>query len=112
MTVYQGSRYTFSEARTDAEGRRFLTEREPFRFRALRDNRVHIVQQGDSLYIIAGRYFLPLERPSGYWWAIAEFQPNPIRDPTIQLVPGSVIIVPSIRTLVEDILGERRRDET
>lgn len=86
-----------------------MTEREPYRFRALRDNRVHVVSQGDTLFTIAGRYFQPLPRPAGYWWAIADFQPHAIHDPTIQLVPSSVIIVPSVRTLVEDILGARRR---
>lgn len=106
MTVHQGSRYTGVTARTDAGGRRFLTERIPFRFQARVDNILHHVTQQDTLYSLAGRYYRALERPSGYWWAIADFQPNPIRDPTIQLVPSSVIIVPSLRTLTE-ILSPR-----
>jgi hypothetical protein len=110
MAVHEGSRYTHVEGRTDLSGRMFLTERVPFRFRALRDNRVHVVSQGDTLFTIAGRYFQPLLRPAGYWWAIADFQPNPIHDPTIQLVAGSVVIVPSVRTLLEDVLGDRGRN--
>lgn len=109
MGIFQGSRNTFVEGRTDDAGRLYLTDREPYRFRALPDNQVHVVTQGDTLFAIAGRYFQPLERPAGYWWAIADFQPNPIHDPTIQLVQSSVVIVPSIRTLLEEILGERRR---
>lgn len=109
MAVYQHSRYSFCEAREDSEGRQFLTDRAQFRFKALADSRVHVVSQGDTLWAIAGRYFQPLPRPAGLWWVIADFQPNPIHDPTIQLVPGSVIIVPSVRTVLEEVLNERRR---
>lgn len=112
MAVHQGSRHSFVEGRVDAEGRTFLTDRIPYGFRALPDNRVHIVSEGDTLFTLAGRYFQPLTRPAGYWWAIADFQPHPIHDPTIALVAGSVIVVPSVRTLVEFILNERRRAET
>lgn len=111
MSVYQGSRHTFVEGRLDDEGRLFLTDRTPYSFVTRDDNRVHVVVEGDTLWSIAGRYFQGLDRPAGYWWAIADFQPNPIHDPTIALVAGSVIIVPSIRTLLEDVLGEKRRRE-
>ena len=111
MAVHQGSRHSFVEGRIDRGGRTFLTLRVPFRFRALGDNRVHVVAEGDTLYTIAGRYFQPLDRPAGYWWALADFQPHPIHDPTIALVAGSVVIVPSVRTLIGDILSEARREQ-
>jgi hypothetical protein len=57
------------------------TEREPFRFRAFPDNRQHVVQQGKTLFSLAGRYFAPLPRASGLWWVIADFQPDPVHDP-------------------------------
>ncbi len=111
MAVYEGSRYRFTEGRVDDDARSYLTEREPYGFRALPDNRHHVVEQGDTLYTIAGRYFQPLPRPAGFWWVVADFQPQPIHDPTIQLVPGAIVVVPSVRTLVEDVLGEGRRLE-
>lgn len=108
MAVHEGSRHTHVEGRVDTAGRAYLTDRVPYRFRALADNTTHVVVQGDTLWSLAGRYFQPLTRPAGYWWAIADFQPNPIHDPTIQLVPGSIVIVPSVRTLLEEVLGDRR----
>ncbi len=105
------SRHTFCSATKDDLGRSFLSERVPYGYRKLADNRTHPVVAGDTLWTLAGRYFSPLERASGFWWAIADFQPDPIFDPTLKLEPGTVLFIPSVRTLLEKILGEERRDE-
>jgi hypothetical protein len=106
-----GSRFSFCLGVLDAAGRRYLTEREPYRHRALSDDRVHTVVDGDSLFDLAGRYFAPLPRACGFWWAIADYQPDPIVDPTIALETGSTIVIPSTRVLTDVILGEARRRE-
>ena len=105
-----GSRYGFCLGVRDADGRLVLTDREPYRYREHPDTRVHVVKQGDTLWGLAGRYFAPLPRACGYWWAIADFQPaGGIVDPTIELEPGARIHVPSLRVLTDVILGEPRR---
>lgn len=106
------SRYSFCTIRLDAGGRSFLDDRVPFGYVNLPDNRTHLVQQGDTLFGIAGRMFAPLVRPAGLWWVIADFQPQPIHDPTIQLQPGRVLYVPSLRTVNERIFSEGRRIES
>lgn len=106
------SRFTFSAAVLDDAGRLLLTEREPYRFRALADTRQHVVQQGDTLFTLAGRYFAPLPRPAGLWWAIADFQPEPIHDPTLALHPGRLLFIPSVRVITEEIFSEARRQGT
>jgi hypothetical protein len=105
------SRHTFTSAVQDDEGRLVLTDREPFRFRSLPDNRQHVVKEGETIFSLAGRYFAPLPRPAGLWWVIADFQPDPIHDPTIALEPGRVLVIPSVRTVQEEIFSERRRGE-
>jgi hypothetical protein len=50
-------------------------------------------------------------RPAGLWWVIADFQPDPVHDPTLSLEPGRVLVVPSIRTVQEEIFSETRRAE-
>lgn len=114
MPVLVGSRYTFCIAVQDDEARWFLTEREPFGFVAFPDNRVHAVVQGDTLFALAGRYFAPLPRACGFWWAIADFQPSDgaIVDPTLDLEVGRTIYIPSVRVLTDIILGESRRRTT
>lgn len=105
------SRYTFTSAILDDEERLFLTDREPFRFRSLPDNRQHVVKEGETLFSLAGRYFAPLPRPAGLWWVIADFQPDPIHDPTVTLESGRVLVIPSVRTVLEEVFSEKRRAE-
>lgn len=105
------SRYSFCSAVLDDQERLFLTDREPFRYRPLPDNRQHVVKEGDTLFSLAGRYFAPLPRPAGLWWVIADFQPEPVHDPTLALELGRVVVVPSIRTITEEAFSEKRRAE-
>jgi hypothetical protein len=76
MAPQTGSRFGFCLGVLDGAGRRFLTEREPDRYRPQLDNRVHHVVDGDSLFDLAGRYFAPLPRACDYGWAIADYQPD------------------------------------
>jgi hypothetical protein len=73
------------------------------------DTRVHVVAQGDTLEGLAGRYFAPLPRACGFWWVLADFQPDPIVDPTLELDVGRRLLVPSLRVLTDVILSEQRR---
>lgn len=104
------SRYTFSSAILDENERLFLTDREPFQYQPFSDNRQHLVQEGDTLFSLAARYFSPLPRPAGLWWVIADFQQEPIHDPTLLLPSASIIVVPSLRTVNELIFSEQRRE--
>jgi hypothetical protein len=105
------SRYTFSTAVVDVEGRLFLQERIPFRFRALADTVQYKCTDGDTLQAIAGRYYQGLPRPAGLWWVLADFQPEPVFDPTVKLLAGQTIYVPSLRTVQELVFNDARRTE-
>lgn len=110
-TLHDYSRYLFCQGIVDADGKLYLTDREPFRFVTRSDNRFHTVQEGDTFYSIAFQYFAPLPRPDQFFWVIADFQPEPIVDVTVAPAKGSTIVVPSVRCLVEEILNESRRGE-
>ena len=97
MAPRTGSRHLFALGVPDELGRRFLSEREPYRFKEHTDTRVHVVAQGDTLEGLAGRYFAPLPRACGFWWVLADFQPDPIVDPTLELDVGRMWIGPSVR---------------
>ncbi len=109
MAPLAGSRHSFTAGVRDEAGRLFLTEREPYAFHTHPDTRTHVVAQGESLFDLAGRYFAPLPRACGFWWAIADFQQDPIIDPTLELELGRPLFIPSVRVLTDVILSERRR---
>jgi hypothetical protein len=109
MAPRTGSRHSFTHGVRDELERRFLTEREPYRFKVHNDTRVHVVAQGDTLFELAGRYYAPLPRACGFWWVLADLQPDPIVDPTLELDVGRRLFVPSLRVLTDVILSEWRR---
>jgi hypothetical protein len=96
----------------DDDGVQYLTQRIPYRYRVLSDTLIHIVREGETLWSIAGQYYASFERPSGLWWIIADFQPDPIFDPTLKLAAGASLFIPSLRTITELIFAESRRDES
>jgi len=104
------SRYIFTQGVIEGDDT-FLTDRVPFRYRDLDDNRIHIAKAGDTFDGLAGFYFRGMPRACGFWWAIADFQPIPVVDPTVAIEPGTRIVIPSVRVLTTVILGERRRRE-
>lgn len=105
------SRHLFCEATVDDEGDLVLNEPEAFDFVDLPDNRTHVVAEGDTLWSLAEAYFEGIDRAEGLWWVIADFQPDPIVDPTIKLEAGSVLVIPSLRTVTERLFNEARRAE-
>lgn len=112
MPPRERSRHLFTTGnRLDdlSEEQYFLSERTPVLFEQLSDNRLHVAGAGDTLYSLAGRYFRGLPRPAGLWWVIADYQPQVIHDPTIQLPIGSIVVIPSLRTVEEKIFSEERR---
>ncbi len=109
MPPNRDSRYRFTTAYQDEGGRLFLSEREPFGFRDRADNVQHVVRSGDTLDSVAATYFAPLANAAQFWWVIGEYQPDPVLDPTVELAVGSVLVVPSLRVLQEEVLNETRR---
>lgn len=105
------SRFLLCTAVQDAAGNVFLSERVPYRFKNFTDNRKHQVVQGDTLYTLAGRYFDSIPNACDLWWAIGDFQPDPIVDPTLKLMEGSTLVIPSVRTVLEVIISEDRRED-
>ena len=107
------SRYQFCTQLADANGALYLSERDPFRYQPFSDNIEHKVTEGETLQSIASRYYAVMAKPDfdpdTLWWVIADFQPDPIFDPTIALAPGTTIVVPSLATLREQIFNEVRQ---
>lgn len=106
MPPHVRSRYLATLGLRDSADRLFLTERKPFRFDAtLPGTRRHVVAEGDRLWNLAYRFFKPFPNAEHLWWVIAEFQPQPIRDLTLDLAVGRTLYIPSLRVLQERIIA-------
>ena len=106
------SRYFFALAVVNADGKQELTETEPFRYKPLPDNRIHRVVQGDTLWGLAAKYFKGLPEAALRWDVIADFQPEPIIDPTLRLTIGRELVIPSLNTVQTLVKSPKRRRET
>lgn len=111
MPPQLNSRHTHTTAQLDAAREKlFLSDRIPFRYGRYEDNATHVVKGGETLQMIASRFFAPLGRLPKYsaanlWWIIADFQPTPIHDPTLRLAEGQVLIIPSVATVIGRVLA-------
>lgn len=109
MTMLADSRYRYCSQRTDENGIAYLSEREPLKYSDEPDNRYHSVKEGDTWWGLAHRYFPSIPRKSRHWWIIAEFQPEPVVDPTIKLTVGATLVVPSERYVRQVVFGAGQR---
>ena len=109
MPPGQYSRYLFCNGIADAEGRLYLTQREPFRYVDRSDNTFQVIGAGDTLFTLAANAYDPLPSPAQFYWVIADFQKQPILDASLRLIEGQTIVIPSRRMLLEEILSESRR---
>jgi hypothetical protein len=108
MPPQRHSRHRFTSGIAE-DGVMFLSERVPFLYRDLPDNLQVVVKDGESWFTLAGRYYSALPRGAGFWWVIADFQPEPVHDPTIAIPTGTTVVIPSMRTVQHMILNEGRR---
>jgi len=97
------TRYQYSRAFQDAESRWYLEVPRPFRFSNQIDNLPYRVKTGDTLQVLAYRFFRGLEGAPQFWRAIAEF--NDIIDATLPLTVGRLLIIPSLRWVREVFLA-------
>lgn len=73
----------------------------PFRFQEFDDTIKHICSDGETLWEIAAKYYHKrgLPRASMWYMWIANFQPEPIVDPTLKMKGGKVLYIPSPRVI-------------
>ncbi len=91
---------------TDEESNLYLTDPEPFRYQDRPDNLVHVVVEGETWESIAFNEY----GREDLWWVLPDYQPEPVHDPTVALVGGSTLILPSSRVVFEEVISEERRE--
>jgi hypothetical protein len=104
------SRYYLCTGQLDANGFLFLSEPVPFRYVDRPDNIEHTANAGDTWWGLAAQFYPDIPDAANLCWGyIADFQPVPVVDPTLAIVPGTTIYIPSYQTLLQEIVSESRR---
>jgi len=93
------------------DGQRFLLDREPFRFVPRPDTRRIVAKGGDTWQSLAFEHLNPVSNAEQLWWVLTDFQPEPVLDPTIPPVPGTIIYIPAPEFVLSELWAESRRDE-
>lgn len=107
------SRYRFCTIERDGAGRLYHGPRPHFAYRDLPDTIEYTTSDGDTLGHIAARFYARYPRPASLFWIIADFQPEPIRDPFARIPPGMKLFIPSPTVVLTQILvsGRSASDE-
>jgi nucleoid-associated protein YgaU len=106
------SRYRFTSRYTESStfsGRKIVAfgSRDANQYADDPENTVFVVREGDTLEKIANRFYKGYPDAALLYWVIAEFQREPIFDPTRKLRPGSIITIPSPNRIADMIGGVR-----
>lgn len=95
------SRYNLADLYKDASNRSYTALRSRIFFDDIDGVFPHVVEDGDTLWSLADFYYEgSAETDTNYWWAIADFQPEPINDPTIKLSPGQILLIPPLELIM------------
>lgn len=103
------SRFRSCFETTDDDGVLFTVDDTPFSYTDLADNSTYEVKAGDTWWSIADEVFAPLDYSFQLWWVIMDFQPEPYLDPTVMPTAGTVLYIPSVKTVTSKILSPERR---
>jgi len=104
--IFEDSRYVLSDLFVDSQSRVYLGPRERFFFEDLDDVIPHTVREGDTWHSLAHQYYgRALSAEVNLWWALADFQPEPVLDPTLVLAAGTIVLIPPIRVMQEELEG-------
>lgn len=94
---------------TDENGALFTVDDTPYPYVDLADNTTYQVKDGEMWWNIADKVFAPLEYAIRLWWVIMDFQPEPYLDATVPPPVGTLLVIPSVRTVTTKILSPNRR---
>lgn len=112
MAAQETSRYFMTLGATRiGDGLTFMLDREPLYFQPRSDNKRVVAQANDTWWSLASTHLTALSNPEQFYWAICDYQPNPILDATVNPTPGTIIFIPDADYLMSVYFADSRRDE-
>jgi hypothetical protein len=103
--IFTDSRYQLAILQGKSTGELYIGSRDRLFYANMSNIEPHIVEDGDTLWSLAARYYGGEDGEANLWWVIADFQPEPILDPTIALQAGSTILIPPFSYVQNALAG-------
>jgi hypothetical protein len=109
MFISENSRYHAADLLQTSEGNLRYALRKNLEYLGGEEDIPHEIIVGDTLHSLAARYYDGMGGAE-LWWAIADYQPEPIIDPTVQLTPGDILLIPAPYIVQDFIQGVDEED--
>lgn len=93
--LFDGSRYGLCEFFKKGAGPVYTGPRPRLFYQDVDGVIPHVCELGDTLWSLAVLYDLVVDGMPA-WWAIGDFQPEPILDATLSLAAGDVLYIPPL----------------
>jgi hypothetical protein len=111
MFLEELSRYRVAELIKDADESLSWTVPRTLEYNGGADDDIHHeVQLGDTWHLLAHKFYGPDFGGARLWWAIVDYQPTKVIDPTVALKPGDIVVIPSPLTIQTFVLGVDPQD--
>lgn len=101
--ISEDSRYLLSDLVLSEDQELYTSLRDRITYDDIEDVLAYSVKDGDTLHSVATKFYG--QDGATFWWAIADFQPDPINDPTVKLVSGQILFIPPLAEVHEVLLG-------
>lgn len=107
MPPHRNSRHIGTIAFKRNGGVLYLSTPDRIAYEEREDTIIHEAMDGETVYGLAEKYF----GEDGWkrWDIIAQFQPNPIIDPTVPFEVGQTVYIPSRRFIEERVTNKSRK---
>lgn len=110
MNIDELSRYRCAELiRTDA-GKLKWDLRRRLEYMGHDDDIAYEVQPGDTWHILAYKFYGDEFGGADLWWVIADYQPEPVLDPTVMPTVGDILMIPAPNIVQDFILSVNDED--
>lgn len=104
MQIENTSRYNLATIIVEENGLIHWGMRDRLLYQDLNGIVTHTVIEGETLWSIAAKHY-GTAGPE-LWWVLADFQPEPINDPTIALVAGQTLLIPPLSAVRTALAGD------
>lgn len=110
MFIDELSRFRCAELIRTDDGYLHWDLRRTLEYLGHEDDIAHEVQPDDTWHSLAYKFYGTEFGGANLWWVIADYQPEPVLDPTVLPTPGDIVMIPAPSIIQDFILSVNDED--